>query len=293
MPVARQFQRILGVSSIVVFASCDAFLPPHRERAIPAERHPIVVEQPRTAGKKPRPRAAPEPTPAQASAAFAQISGTLRRLVGAEQGFFAETGAYTDDLGKLAFRRVGQSEIAFLWVGADGWAARGTHPELPGRDCVIFVGVSKSMPVSQRYGRSGRPGVPACDEPAPPSVAARASDTTTPPPPADTTSALDAVSPAVQMKVDLRKMIQAQEAYHGTMGTYTRNIETLPLQFAWQDQVEVTVVNADARSWSARATHTRHPGKSCVIWVGPVQQRPATERQRRSPQRSGTPACDN
>ncbi len=292
MPVARQFQRILGVSSIVCVASCDAFLPPHRDRAIPAERHPIVVDL-SSNEKKPQPRPPAEPTPQQAAVAFEQISGSLRRLVQAEQGFFAETGVYTGDLGKLAFLRQGASEITFLWVGAGGWAARGTHPELPGMDCVIFVGLGKSQPVSQRYRRGGRPGVPACDLPARPPVTSRASDTTTPARPVDTTSALEAVSPAVQMKVDLRKMIQAQDAYHGTMGTYTRSIQTLPLQFAWQDEVEVTVVDADARSWSARATHTRHPGKSCVIWVGPVPHRPATERQRRSPQQSGIPACDN
>lgn len=288
MTVASQFKRSACASAIILLASCEAMLPPHRGRAVPAERHPIVVDLPREPAKKPRPRI--EATAAQTDAAFERISRSLRRLVQAEEGFFAETGVYTGDLGKLAFRKEAPSEITFLWAAGDGWAARGTEPGLSGRDCVIFVGMSRSAVKTQRYRRGGKPGVPICDLPVDPPAAA---PEPTSPHPVDTTSALDAVSPAVQMKVDLRKMIQAQDAYHGTMGAYTRNIQALPLQFAWQDQVDVTMVSADARSWAARATHTRHPGKSCVIWMGPVPGRPRTEGQGRSPLRSGIPACDS
>ena len=291
MPVASQFKRTIRISAIVLVAGCEAMLPRHRAREIPAERHPIVVDVPQDPAKKPRPRPRTEPTTEQTDAVFERISRSLRRLAQAEEAFFAETGVYTEDVGKLAFRKDGQSQITFLWVGGDGWAASGTDPGLSGRDCVIFVGLSRFPVQTRRYRRSGKSGVPVCDLPIRPPTAAAADPT--PPRPIDTTSALDAVSPAVQMKVDLRKMIQAQEAYHGTMGAYTRNIQALPLQFAWQDQVEVTVVDADARSWAARATHARHPGKSCVIWVGPVSHRPATERQGRSPQQPGIPACDS
>jgi hypothetical protein len=109
----------------------------------------------------------------------------------------------------------------------------------------------------------------------------------------DTTSALDAVSPIVQMRVDLRKLANAQTAYLGTQGTYSRRVETLPLQYGWQRGVAVTLIYADGRSWTARATHANTPGKNCVVWVGKPPKRPATVAQRKVPDRAGVPACDD
>jgi hypothetical protein len=108
----------------------------------------------------------------------------------------------------------------------------------------------------------------------------------------DTTSALDAVNPVVQMRVDLRKLAQAQTAYFGTQGTYSRRVETLPLQFGWQRGVSVTLLHADQRSWTARATHHARPRRSCVVWYGKPPRRPATEAQRKVPQAPGVPTCD-
>ncbi|HJR51016.1 MAG TPA: hypothetical protein VJ794_07920, partial [Gemmatimonadales bacterium] len=57
--------------------------------------------------------------------------------------------------------------------------------------------------------------------------------------------------------------------------------------------VSVTLIHADQRSWTARATHHARPGKSCVMWFGKPLRRPATAAQHMVPQRAGVPACDD
>ena len=53
----------------------------------------------------------------------------------------------------------------------------------------------------------------------------------------------------------------------------------------------VRLLSADARGWSAEATQTFYPGRSCVIWGGAVEDRPATrERGRRGGE--GEAVCD-
>ena len=233
-----------------------------------------------------------------AGAAFGDISQTLRLLVATEQGFFAENGTYSGDLDRLGFHPRGATRIEFLWVTKDGWAARATHPAVPGRDCVTFTGGGGEVPATRRFGRTGREGVVVCDITLPPRSAGSARSAAPPTPDSphvalDTTSALDAVSPNVQMRVDLRKLANAQTAYLGTQGTYSRRVETLPLQYGWQRGVAVTLIYADQRSWTARARHVADSAKSCVIWVGKPPKRPATQVQRKVPDRAGIPVCDD
>jgi hypothetical protein len=280
----------------LLLSACEDLLP-GRQAPPPVAAADSARAAPPT---RPRPET-PAATGAEAAAAFREISQTLRRLVAAEQGFFAENGTYAADLQRLGFRPTGASQVEFLLVTRDGWAARGTHPLLPGRDCVTYAGGGIPVPATRRYARSGREGVVVCDattspapaRPVPPPAAAKppaAPDSTVR---LDTTSALDAVSPAVQMRVDLRKLAQAQAAYFGTQGVYSRRLETLPLQFGWQRGVHVTLLHADQHSWAARATHEGRPGRSCVVWHGTPPTRPATQAQRRVGDRSGVPACDD
>ena len=289
------------VAATLLVTACDDLLPNRRQAplAVATASDSAPVKSRRAA---PRDTAAREATGPEAEAAFREISQTLRRLVAAEQSFFAENGAYSADLGKLGFRPLGASQVEFLWVTKDGWAARATHPRLPGRDCVTFTGGGGPVPATRRLSRSGREGVVACDfvlpaqpvhRPAPqPGDTARAL-APAPTPVVDTTSALDAVNPVVQMRVDLRKLVQAQTAYFGTQGTYSRRVETLPLQFGWQRGVSVRLIHADQRSWTARATHEGRPNRSCVVWVGKPLRRPITAAQQKEPPRSGVPVCDD
>jgi hypothetical protein len=241
--------------------------------------------------------------PATAAAAFSETRGRLRRLVMAEETFFAENGTYTDELSHLGLKPDSNTTIRFLRISRDGWAARGTHSSLPGRDCVIFVGRSRKPPTTVKYGRRGREGVPACDDaqalrpqPSPPTATKPAGAAKAPKPQSaspDTGNALDALDPRVLMKVDLRNLAHSQETFFAMQGFYAKRPESLALQYLWHRDVQVKILSADADSWAAKATHARFPGKSCVIWFGPVTQRPRTDAQQKVEQRAGVPACDN
>jgi hypothetical protein len=288
----------LALALVVSASACDNLLP---------ERPPVAVGPPATtadsapeAATPARRERAARPTRDTAkpvgrlteSQAFSQIRRALRRLVAAEQAFFAENGAYTEDLDRLGYRREGETAIRFLWLNRDGWAVSGTHPAIPGRDCVLFVGRVAAAPTSLKFVRTGREGVAACDDPPLP----RRSDTAPPPPapaPADTASALDAVEPVVQMRVDLRNLVTAQNAYFQTQGIYSRRMEPFALQYLWHRGVTVRLLTADAQSWSASATHANRPGKSCTIWFGPVSTRPVTISEGKVAEKAGTPVCDD
>ena len=101
------------------------------------------------------------------------------------------------------------------------------------------------------------------------------------------------VEPTIQMRVDLRNLVRSQDSYFGTQGIYSRRTEPFALQYLWHRDVTIRILSANDASWAARATHVSRPGKSCVIWVGPVAQRPVTELQKRSPEQPGTPVCDD
>ncbi len=270
------FRRTLGGSPADSIIQTPAAATPHR----PARRRAEATD------------------PRVATMRYQEISRALRRLVAGEEGFFAENGTYTRELERAGLRPRDGIQVRFLWLSRDGWAASGTHPDLPGRDCVIYVGHGQEAPTTLKYLRQGREGVPVCDQP--PALAAaprRPPETATARTPAavvaETTSALDLVDPVVQMKVDLRNLARSQETYFGTQGIYARRTEPLAIQFLWHKGVTVTILSAGGDSWSARATHAKRLGKSCVIWVGPVDARPATQAQRRSADRPATPLCDS
>jgi hypothetical protein len=95
------------------------------------------------------------------------------------------------------------------------------------------------------------------------------------------------------MKVDLRNLAHSQETYFAMQGFYARRPQALALQYLWHRDVRIEILTADAQSWAARATHAKFPGKSCVIWFGPVAQRPATEALRRQHTQAAVPVCDD
>jgi hypothetical protein len=285
--------RCTGLLLILLsIAACDGLRLPGRKAA--ADSLPPV--EPPNAGKRNRPaKPAVSRDPGQDPGRLAQIRRGLRRLVVAEEGFFAENGAYTEDLARLGFAPEGDTEVRFLWLSRAGWAASGTHPGVPGRDCVIFVGRSHGPPTTLRDVRSGKEGVPVCDAASAPRPAATAMTAPAVPEAAgpDTASALEAVTPQVQMRVDLRNLVRSQDSYLAQQGVYARRTEPFALQYLWHRGVTITILTADRNSWSARAVHVSRPGKSCVIWSGPVLERPATAVDKRTPDQPGIPVCDD
>lgn len=280
-------------AAAVLLGACDKLLPPGRAPAfnLPSAQE-LATPQTPAAAPGPPPAQQRDSAQAQETAAFDQIRRSLRRLAAVEQVFYAENGTYTEDTERLRFRPEGLAEVRFLWLTREGWAATGVHPQLPGRDCVIWVGKVNAPPTSIKYVRSGREGVPACDV----SPSPRRSDTAPVPPrvrASDTASALDEVSPSVQMRVDLRNLARAQDAWLGTQGAFSRKTEPFALQYVWHKGVALSILSADKWSWSARATFAGRPGKTCVMWFGPVPAKPATESGGLVPDRAGVPVCDD
>ena len=254
------------------------------------------------AGPAPKPAPAPrkpaKPDASADAARFDPIRAGLRRLVVAEENYYAENGIYTEDLARIGFHVQGDTQVRFLWLSRAGWAVRGTRPGLTSEDCVVYVGREHEPPATTRYARTGKEGVPVCDDkraprPAPAAQAPVAQEPAPAPTAPDTSSALEEVTSNVQMRVDLRNLVRAQESYKGNQGVYSRRMEPFALQFLWRRGVGITILDADDASWSAMATHASRPGKSCVVWFGPVPKKPATLSQKRVPEEEGTPVCDD
>jgi hypothetical protein len=249
----------------------------------------------------PEPESAPEPSRPKRqdsgakgtgeAANFASIRRALRRLVVTEETFFAENGTYSD-LSASVFKDKGVS-LRFLWLSRDGWAASGTHADIAGKDCVIFVGPADRPPTTLKYVRSGKEGIPVCDDRSAPSKPVVADTAKAVPHVPDTANTLDLLDPRVIMKVDLRNLAHSQETYLRMQGIYARRTESMALQYLWHHNVRVKILSADAQSWAAKATDTRYPMKSCVIWFGPVPERPKTDAQQRVESRAGEPVCDD
>ena len=296
---------LLAAAFTLLATACDNLqlpAPPARTVATTTDTQPATPKatQPNRSAK-PKLKA----DPALEGTRFEQIRRGLRRLVVAEETYYAENGVYTEDLPRVGIKPDGETQYRFLWVSRMGWAASGTHAGVPGQDCVIYVGRGHGAPTTLRDLRTGAEGVPICDGARPPQRTAAPARTPPPEPtpaaaapapePAlpDTGSALDAVQPRIQMRVDLRNLVRSQDTWFAQQGAYSKRTEPFALQYLWHRGVKITMLSATDDAWSARATHTNWPGKSCVIWLGPVSQRPATDVQRRVPDQPAVPVCDD
>jgi hypothetical protein len=293
---------LAGSAALLLCAACDNFPVPARSAEAVRDTSLNTPAPPPKVTRAAAERAArrgSEVDPAVAERYLADVRRGLRRLVVAEETYYAENGVYTDDVTRIGYSPEAGTDVRFLWLTRAGWAASGSHPDVPGRDCVIYVGRAHGRPTTMRDVRQGREGTPVCDA-AParraPSVAAPQAAAAAEAPAAsvaDTGSALDAVDPTVQMRVDLRNLVRSQDTYYGTQGVYSRRTEPFALQYLWHKGVTISILSANDAAWSARAYHVSRPGKTCVIWLGPVAQRPVTEVDKRSPDQPGTPACDS
>jgi len=291
-----------GWAALLLCAACDNLSLPAKSAQVERDTSLNTPAPPPKAARAAAERAArraSEVDPAMAARPLADIRRGLRRLVVAEETYYAENGVYTDDVTRIGYAPEADTEVRFLWLTRAGWAASGSHPDVPGRDCVIYVGRAHGTPTTMRDVRQGREGTPVCDAPPTrpaPSVAAPQAAAAAEAPAAsaaDTGSALDAVDPTVQMLVDLRNLVRSQDTYYGTQGVYSRRTEPFALQYLWHKGVTISILSANDAAWSARAFHVARPGRTCVIWLGPVAQRPVTEADKRSPDRPGTPVCDS
>ena len=109
--------------------------------------------------------------------------------------------------------------------------------------------------------------------------------------------------PTVDLKSQLRNLVTAQEAYWADHGTYTTDVAALGMHRRRQagapaarpDSLWVQVVQAGGRSWWGRAGHYAYSGKSCIIYVGTMDDftaPPTTDGAKAKAQNEGEPLCD-
>jgi hypothetical protein len=97
----------------------------------------------------------------------------------------------------------------------------------------------------------------------------------------------------------LRLLVSQQEAFYADSNRYGRDVSRLARGRATADTtldaVQVQVLYASRRGWTAIATHPGAPGRSCVVFVGHRERLPLIPRTRADAHEAvdeGRPACD-
>jgi hypothetical protein len=100
------------------------------------------------------------------------------------------------------------------------------------------------------------------------------------------------------MKERLRNLIAAQEGYWLAHGTFTSDVSALGLHVTGSERREkatVAVIFAGGRGWSAVATHSALPNRTCVVFIGDettLPRLPSTVRAKKKAETPGVPLCD-
>jgi hypothetical protein len=113
-------------------------------------------------------------------------------------------------------------------------------------------------------------------------------------PPAYYSASVEALA---AVRARLRELVDAEEAYFLANQSYTTNLSALHLPTAEASiPVVISVTHAGGRAWRATGHHVSLPNRSCVVFVGEVDEiaLPLTKVERRhlKPGREGLPACD-
>jgi hypothetical protein len=110
------------------------------------------------------------------------------------------------------------------------------------------------------------------------------------PPAVQPPEALTPVAAIAAMKGDLLRLVSANEVYFAKYTWYSDNIRALA-GYHPSPGVKVTILSADADGWTGTAISTLLPGKSCVVFIGPVKAPPKTDADGRSGSEA-VPVCD-
>lgn len=100
------------------------------------------------------------------------------------------------------------------------------------------------------------------------------------------------------MRMRLRELTVAEEQYYQEKNTYTADLALLSTYLLKRtgDVVVVRVLSAGVAGWSAEATTPALPGKSCVVYAGPLSvqpKEPATMADHIKPLGERDMVCDN
>jgi hypothetical protein len=98
-------------------------------------------------------------------------------------------------------------------------------------------------------------------------------------------------SHAAQLKSALRSVAAAQARHHSAKSSYATSLDVLRVPTA--PGVRVEILTAGRYGWQARARHQEQPGRSCVIFVGRLDNAaPRTDGDREMAGEEGVPLCD-
>ena len=98
--------------------------------------------------------------------------------------------------------------------------------------------------------------------------------------------------PAESIMDVLRTLAVSQEAHYADFAKYAPSLDRL--SFSSPPGISIMLTSTDPQDWAAVARRSDWPGRSCVIWVGPVPDRliPRTDHLGRQG-REGAITCDS
>ena len=107
------------------------------------------------------------------SAAVTQTERRLKALVADQESWYAYHGQYSSNAYSAARNAtradpsLEKVQIQVLYAGKKGWTAMASHPDAPGKTCVIYVGYRSSLPLIPRTRAdaldAAAEGKPTCD----------------------------------------------------------------------------------------------------------------------------------
>ena len=94
------------------------------------------------------------------------LKSALRSVTVAQQRFHAANGTYAPSIEQLGIALDPAVRVEIARAASDGWQAKATHHQQPGRSCVVFVGslAGAEAPRTDADGEmAGEEGIPLCD----------------------------------------------------------------------------------------------------------------------------------
>jgi hypothetical protein len=110
--------------------------------------------------------------------------------------------------------------------------------------------------------------------------------------PAQNVSASWQSTPASILKNTLRNVVAAQDRYRASHPIFASTLEVLQVNPG--GDVKIQILGVTANGWRAKATHKARPGRSCVVFVGPLSgsDLPKTDADGEMAGEERVPLCD-
>jgi hypothetical protein len=99
-------------------------------------------------------------------------------------------------------------------------------------------------------------------------------------------------TPASILKNSLRNVVAAQDQYRVSHPIFAKSVEALQLNPG--AEVKIQILGVTPNGWRAKATHRARPGRSCVVFVGPLGglELPKTDADGEMAGEERVPLCD-